>query len=146
MWIPLTVLLATSPAAAKPTRPPPAAAVQQAIPAELSPARRKRIERLLTLTGSDALLPRMLEGFKVTLKPQEYERLAARLDGADLHERLVALHHARLTDADLESFVTFLESPTGTRWMAVMPGLGQLSSVAAAAWVREKSASDAPKR
>jgi len=102
------------------------------VQADVSPEKRKEIEKLLRLTGveklSEQMMNQMLTGFRAQM-PQVPEtfwtKFQQKMNTRDLIEKIIPLYDKYYTIEDLKAINAFYESPAGQKVLSALPQLMQ---------------------
>ena len=100
--------------------------------ADISPEKRKEIEKMLRLTGVEKLVgqmeTQMIEGMK-TQMPQVPElfwtKFKQKMNTRELIEKVIPVYDKYYTTEDIKAVNTFYESPSGQKLLATLPQLMQ---------------------
>ena len=100
--------------------------------ADISPEKRKEIEKMLRLTGVEKLVgqmeTQMIEGMRAQM-PQVPElfwtKFQQKMNTRELIERVIPVYDKYYTTEDIKAVNTFYESPSGQKLLATLPQLMQ---------------------
>ena len=109
--------------------------------AEISPEKRKEVEKMLRLTGMEKLMTQMksqmLAGLQKQLSevPQDFwEKFEQKMDIRELIEKIIPLYDKYYTIEDLKAVNAFYESPAGQKVLANLPRIMQESMKIGQEW------------
>ena len=100
--------------------------------ADISPEKRKEIEKMLRLTGVEKLVgqmeTQMIEGMRAQM-PQVPElfwtKFQQKMNTRELIEKVIPVYDKYYTTEDIKAVNTFYESPSGQKLLATLPQLMQ---------------------
>jgi len=109
--------------------------------AQISPAKRAEIQKLLRLMGMEKLMTQMKEQMITTFKAQQpgvsedfWTRMSDKMDVRELLDQIIPIYDKYYTLDDLKNLNAFYESPTGQKVITTMPQVMQESSNVGLAW------------
>jgi len=109
--------------------------------AEVSPEKRKEIDRMLQLTGMEKLMEQMktqmISAFKtqMTEVPESFwTKFQEKMDVHELLEKIVPLYDKYYTLEDLKAVNAFYESPAGRKVLSTLPQITQESMKIGQEW------------
>ena len=100
--------------------------------ADVSPEKRKEIEKMLRLTGMEKLMGQMETQLIASLKAQMpqasqlfWTKFEQRINTRELIEKLIPLYDKYYTTEDIRAVNAFYETPTGQKLISTLPQLMQ---------------------
>lgn len=112
--------------------------------ADLTPEKRKEIEKMLRLTGMEKLMDQMktqmLSSFRTEIKevPEVFwTKFEQKMDMRELIEKIIPLYDKYYTLEDLKAVNAFYESPAGKRVLSTLPQIMQEAMLIGNEWGRK---------
>ena len=100
--------------------------------ADVSPEKRKEIEKMLRLTGMEKLMGQMETQLIASLKAQMpqasqlfWTKFEQRINTRELIEKLIPLYDKYYTTEDIRAVNAFYETPTGQKLISTLPQVMQ---------------------
>ena len=100
--------------------------------ADVSPEKRKEIEKMLRLTGMEKLVGQMETQMIASLKAQMpkaselfWTKFEQKINTRELVEKMIPLYDKYYTIEDIKAVNAFYESPTGQKMISTLPQLMQ---------------------
>lgn len=109
--------------------------------ADISPEKRKEIEKMLQLTGMEKLMDQMRDQMISSFKAQStslpdafWEKLRTKLNMHELKDKIIPVYDKYYTLEDIKAINAFYESPAGRKVTASMPQIMKESMVIGQEW------------
>ena len=112
--------------------------------ADIAPAKRAEIEKLLQLTGMTNLVDQMKAQMIASMRQNEpqapaefWDKFSAKMDSRQLIEKIIPIYDKYYSVEDLQALNTFYASPVGQKVIKTLPNVMQESMRVGQEWGNE---------